>query len=154
MFFKQTSRNRCYLLLSRLQKILFNKCQIFHSEIFKDHNPINMSKINEEFINKCKEDNHNNCKLEFFCKEHNILCCACCITKIKKGGYGQHFDCDVYHIKDIKDEKRNKLKENVNNLEELNKQIEKTINKLKKIFEEINKNKEELKTKYKQYLLK
>ena len=73
--------------------------------------------------------------------DHNILCCACCNTKIKKEGYGQHHDCNVYHIKKIKDEKRNKLKENVNNLEELYKQIEKSINELKRIFEEINKNK-------------
>ena len=52
--------------------------------------------------------------MEFFCKTHNILCCVACIAKIKDGIYGQHFDCNVYHIKKIKDEKRNKLKENIN----------------------------------------
>ena len=121
-----------------------NKCQNFHSEIFENHKIINLNKLDEVFIDKCKEDNHN-CKLEFFCKDHNILCCGFCITKIKEEGYGQHHDCNVYHIKKIKDEKRNKLKENINNLEELYKQIEKSINELKRIFEEINKNKEELK---------
>ena len=128
------------------KKYFCNKCQNFHSEMFQDHNPINLNKINEVFIDKCKEDNHND-KLEFFCKEHNTLCCACCITKIKNERYGQHHDCTIFEINDIKDEKRNKLKENINNLEELFKQIEKSIEELKRIFEEINKNKEELKMK-------
>ena len=95
------------------------------------------------FINACQKENHFD-KLEFYCKDHNTLCCACCITKIKEGGYGQHFDCDVCHITKIKDEKRNKLKENINQLEVLSNQIEKSINELKIIFEEINKNKEDL----------
>ena len=46
-----------------------------------------------------------------------------------------------------KEKKRNKLKENVNYLEELYNQIDKSINKLKEIYEQINKNKEELKLK-------
>ena len=126
------------------KKYFCNKCQNHHQEILDDHKIINLNKLDEVFIDKCKEDNHIN-KLEFFCKDHNILCCLGCIAKIKEEGYGQHFDCNVYHIKKIKDEKRNKLKENVNNLEELYKQIEISINELKRIFEEINKNKEELK---------
>ena len=47
----------------------------------------------------------------------------------------------------MKDEKRNKLKENINNLEELNNKIDESINKLKEIFEQINKNKDYLKLK-------
>ena len=39
------------------------------------------------------------------------------------------------------------MKENINNLEELSKQINESINKLKEIFEQINKNKGELKSK-------
>ena len=42
-----------------------------------------------------------------------------CLCKIKEEGYGQHFDCNVTHIKEIENEKRDKLKENINNLEEL-----------------------------------
>ena len=70
-----------------------------------------------------------------------------CSSKFKNERYGQHHDCTIFEIKDIKDEKRNKLKENINNLEELYKQIDKSINELKIIFEQINKNKEELKMK-------
>ena len=128
------------------KKYFCNKCQADHSEILDDHNIINLNEKNEVFIEICKEENHNE-KLEFFCKTHNTLCCASCITKIKEKGYGQHCDCDVCHIKNIKDEKRNKLKENINNLEELNNQIEKNINELKIIFEKMNKDKEELKLK-------
>ena len=128
------------------KKYFCNKCLNFHAEILEKHKVINLNQKNEIFIDKCKEENHND-KLEFYCKEHNVLCCVACTSKIKEYGYGQHFDCKISHINDIKDEKRNKLKENINNLEELYNQIDKSINKLKEIYEQINKNKEELKLK-------
>ena len=130
----------------KCKKYMCNKCQNYHSELFEEHKTTNLNNINDIFIETCKEKNHIT-KLEFFCKEHNTLCCVSCISKLKDEGYGQHFDCDVCHIKNIKDEKKNKLKENINNLEELNNQIEKSINELKTIYEEINKNKEDLKLK-------
>ena len=123
-----------------------NKCKNFHSEILQDHQIINLDKEKEIFIDMCKENNHAN-KLEFFCKDHNTLCCVLCTSKMKDKGYGQHFDCHVCDINDIKDEKRNQLKENINNLEGLYNQTEKSIQKLKIIYEEIDKNKEELKLK-------
>ena len=73
-------------------------------------------------------------KLEFYCKNHNTLCCVSCISRIKEEGYGQHSDCDVCHIDNIKDEKKNKLKENITHLEELYNQIEKSINVLQNSF--------------------
>ena len=109
------------------KKYFCNKCQNYHQEILNDHKTINLNKLDEVFIDKCKEDNHN-CKLEFFCKDHNTLCCSACVSKIKEGGYGQHHDYDVYHITKIKDEKRNKLKDKINKLEGLSNQIEKSIN--------------------------
>ena len=96
-----------------------------------DYKIIDLNKIIGIFIEISKEENHIN-KLEFFCKKHNILCCLACICKIKEEGYGQHFDCDVCHIKNIKNEKRNKLKENINNLEILYNQIEHSIKKIKR----------------------
>ena len=147
---KKHSEIDAILYCQECKKYFCNKCQIFHSEIFTEHKAINLKEKNEVFVDICKEDNHS-CKLEFFCKGHNTLCCASCITKIKEEGYGQHCDCEVCHIKNIKNEKRNKLKENINNLEELNNQIEKNINELKKIFEQINKDKEELKLKIQKY---
>ena len=98
------------------------------------------------FTGLCKEDKHNK-ELEFFCKTHNQLCCAVCLCKIKKKKIGKHKDCDVCIIEDIKDEKINKLKENIKCLEELSSTFEESFNNLKKIFEQINNNKEELKIK-------
>ena len=128
------------------KKYWCNKCLNFHSEMFEDHKTINLNQKNEIFINKCKEENHND-KLEFYCKNHNILCCVACTSKIKEKGDGQHHDCNVNLIENIKDEKRNKLKENINSLEKLNNQIDQSINKLKEIYEQINKNKDDLKLK-------
>ena len=45
------------------------------------------------------------------------MLCAC-ISKIETNGYGQHKDCDVISIQDIKEEKKLKLKENMKYLED------------------------------------
>ena len=63
-------------------KYMCNKCFNHHQELFEDHHIYNLDKdINEIFINICKEQNHSN-KLQYFCKDHNILCCANCIVQI------------------------------------------------------------------------
>ena len=124
-----------------------NKCEIFHSKLCKNHHIFVLEKDNEDiFTGFCKNENHN-CELIFFCKNHNILCCAACVCKIKIQGFGIHKDCDICLIKDIKDEKINKLKDNIKSLEELSKTLEESINNLKIIIEKINSNKEELKLK-------
>ena len=128
------------------KKYFCNKCNNHHSEMCGDHKIIKLNHSNEVFIDTCKENNHIN-KLEFYCQEHNTLCCLACISWIKEKGYGQHSDCDVCLIENIKNEKKNKLKDNINQLEELYNQMEQSIEELKKLYEEINKNKEELKLK-------
>ena len=70
-----------------------------------------------------------------------------CFTKIKKNGKGQHTDCDVCVLNDIKEEKKNKLKENIKTLEDLSKNLEESIKKLKLFSENIDKKKEEIKLK-------
>ena len=80
------------------KKYLCNKCQNLHIELLEDHKIINLDEKKEIFIDKCKEENHPN-KLEFYCKEHNVLCCIACTAKFKEEGYGQHSDCNVTHIK-------------------------------------------------------
>ena len=123
-----------------------NKCENYHSKLFGDHNSFNSNiNINEIFTGNCKEIEHNN-KLKYYCKNHNILCCEACITKIKEKGYGQHTECDICLLDNIKDEKK-KLAENIKILEELSSKVENSINELKKIIENINDNKEELKLK-------
>ena len=128
------------------KKYFCNKCQNFHSDFFEKHTLINLEKDDPDniFIDICKEQNHPN-KLDFYCKNHNVLCCAACCMKLKDDIYGKHKDCDVCFIKDIKVEKKNKLKENINLLEEMSKNFEKNLNELKNLYEKIIANKEELK---------
>ena len=127
------------------------KCEISHSDLFyqKNHILINLDKdkeINDIFTGYCKENSHLE-KLEFFCKNHNKLCCSSCIIKIKKEGKGQHANCDICLIEDIKDEKNKIFKKNIEILEELSNNIYKAINELKDMFEKIKENKDELKVK-------
>jgi len=130
------------------KRYMCNKCINYHNNGFlKNHLLYDINKNLEDiFTGFCKEENHN-IKLEYLCKTHNKLCCGLCVCKIKDEIYGQHKDCDVCKIKDIKDEKKNKLGENIKFLEELSKNLQITIKELKKVLEEVNKNKEELKLK-------
>ena len=94
------------------QVYMCNKCESFHSKLCKNHHWFNLEKnISEIFTGFCIEGNHMG-KLEYFCKNHNILCCGFCITKIKGKEKGQHKDCDVCFIEEIKEEKKNKFSEN------------------------------------------
>ena len=125
-----------------------NKCITNHDEVLDFHHKYNLNEhnINEIFTGICKESKHKD-ELDFYCKNHNQLCCAACLSKIKDKGNGQHTDCNVCLIEEIKDEKKNKLKENIKYLEDCSFKIENSINELKKIFEEIQGAKEELKMK-------
>ena len=126
---------------------LCNKCENHHSELFDNHHQYKLDeKIKEIFTGFCQEKGHLN-KLVYYCKTHNKLCCAECIINIKHEGNGFHKDCSICIIEEIKDKKKNKLNENILNLNELSKTLEESINKLKNIFEKINENKEELKLK-------
>ena len=123
------------------------KCESFHSKLLPNHKIYDIDKINLDELSQevCKQEKHN-LELQYFCKNHNILCCAKCITKIKNKGNGLHKDCDIYTIEEIKEEKVNMLNKNINNLELLSKNLEESINKLKVIFEKLSKNKEDVKT--------
>ena len=124
-----------------------NKCEKFHSELFKNSHHIenikdkNMSII---FTGLCKETNHSGA-LIYFCKNHNKLCCAFCITKIKDDKNGQHKECDVCPIKDIEKEKKNNLKINIENLEKLSLNLQQSINEIKNLYETVEKDKEKMK---------
>ena len=110
------------------------KCSIFHSKLFEIHKIINLNvDENKIFTGICKEKNHNN-ELEYYCKDHNMLCCAACISKIKSKGNGNHADCQICNIVEIETKKKNKLKENITYLEELSKTLEQSIKDLKNIF--------------------
>ena len=126
---------------------LCNKCQNHHLELFQNHHEYKFDKnFTDIFSGFCKEKNHFD-KLEFFCNNHNVLCCTACISKIKIKGKGQHTDCNVCTIEDVKKEKRKKLKENIKYLEDLSDTFQQSINELKIIFDKICEKKEEFKLK-------
>ena len=127
---------------------LCNKCSNNHLEYLESHPLYNLAENNNQeiFTGLCQELNHKD-SLMFYCKNHNKLCCAACLSKKKVNGYGQHSDCEVCLIKDIKDEKKNKLKENIKYLEDISINLNNSIKELKELFEKIDKKKEELKSK-------
>ena len=110
-----------------------NKCSNLHLELFENHCKYDLGKDKISFFTGiCQEKNHKD-ELNFYCKNHNILCCAACISKIKGGGYGQHTDCDVCFIEKIKDEKKLNLDNNLKYLEEFTLKEDKSFLELKKI---------------------
>jgi len=121
-----------------------NKCDNTHSNLCPNHNQYNIDQdIKVIFTGYCKHENHPN-KLEYFCKTHNELCCAACLCKLNMNGDGEHKDCDVCSIKDIKDEKKNALNNNIKKLEEISATFEESIKEIKSLSDKINKKKEEL----------
>ena len=142
---KQHSEIYATIFCQKCEIYMCNKCEKIHSEYCQNHIPYSLNKdIKNNFTGLCKIENHWS-KLVYYCKDHNQLCCAACITKIKGKGNGQHTDCNICFIEEIKDIKKNKLEENIKRLEELSENIEKSINEIKIIFEKLNKSKEELK---------
>ena len=142
---KKHSEINAVIYCMECKRYFCNKCKNSHGDLFEDHHFTNIDKnMNEIFTGYCSENNHN-IVLEYFCKTHNQLCCAACITKIKGDGKGQHSNCEICLLKEIKEEKESKLKDNINILQNLYYKLDETINSLKQLFEEINHKKEELK---------
>ena len=105
-------------------------------------------KINETLPEFCQEENHHSNKLEYFCKNHNMLCCVACISKIRSKGNGQHSECKIYNVEDILPKKIKRFKENINNLEMLLKRHQQLLKEIEINFREFN-NKKDLKQKIK-----
>ena len=122
-----------------------NKCDKIHSNLLKHHHKYSLDKdINEIFTGLCLMPNHS-LKLEYYCKTHNQLCCAACIAKIKYKGNGQHKDCEIYKIIEIKNIKKENLDKNMKKLDELSQKLEPNIKEIKDIYEKLNERKEKLK---------
>lgn len=120
---------------------LCNKCKQHHSELFKSHSE-NILDKDSNILSKYCRDEHHNVEFEYFCKTHNQLCCAKCISKFVQKGSGKHSKCDLCIIEEIKDKKKEILNENIKVLEELSKNLNNSIDDLKKLFLKINEEKE------------
>ena len=139
--------NNAILFCYDCKIFMCNKCEKHHSELFRNHQQFKLDKdITEIFTGYCNEENHSD-ELTYFCKTHNKLCCAKCITKIKGEKNGQHTDCDICFVKDIENDKKNKLNKTIKILEELSINLEQTINDIKKLFTKMNENQEKIKEK-------
>ena len=126
---KEHSETNANSYCANCRLFMCNKCENYHSNLFSTHHQTFILEKNnaEIFTGFCGEKEHKH-ELEFFCKTHNQLCCVECISKIKKKNFGNHKDCEVCLIEDIKDEKLNKLSENIKYLEDLSKDINESIN--------------------------
>ena len=138
---KKHRENDAIILCKDCQIYMCRICHKHHSELFDNHD-IKVLKNNENidintiFTGFCKEESHSD-NLDYFCKNHNNLCCAACISKIKSKGNGQHTDCDVCNLDQIKEEKEKILKENIKLLEDLSNQFENLMEELKTNFEKV-----------------
>ena len=121
-----------------------NKCDKVHSTLFKNHSLYQLNKDEDIFTGYCQEKNHPN-KLEYFCKTHNQFCCATCVVKFNKKGEGQHKDCDVCYIEDIKEEKKKELIKNIKILEDFENKFGESLKEIKEMFHKIETDKENLK---------
>ena len=145
--FQEHGEINAFFYCGECQIYMCNKCEIFHSKLLQKHQTLNLENENGDiFTGFCEEENHNN-KLEYFCKTHNKLCCVACIAKIKKNNNGTHKDCEIFIIEDIKEEKKNKIKDNIKKLEDISKNFEEKISILNSFFEKIKKDKEDIKLK-------
>ena len=65
-----------------------SKCEKVHLGLCQKHHSFTLDKdISFLFTGYCKVENHQN-ELNFFCKDHNELRRAICISRIKRKGYG------------------------------------------------------------------
>ena len=145
---KEHKNINAQIYCKKCEIFMCNKCEVHHSKLFENHQNFILNNNIEEFFDEfCEEETHNLFKLKYFCKTHNKLCCAACITKIKGKNDGQHNDCKVCCVEDIKEEKKKSLKENIKILEELSLKFNESFNEIKNKYEQINKNKEEIKLK-------
>ena len=126
------------------------KCKDYHNNLInRNHNQI----FNKENNEICLEKNHQE-KLEYFCRTHNKLCCRACVTKIKGLGNGQHSECDICFVKDITDERKNILEQNIIYLKNNRTTFDSLINKLKQAYKEISDKKEKLKIRIQKFFTK
>ena len=145
---KKHSEINAILFCPECRKYLCNKCHNLHSELFDNHHSYNLDKnLKDIFTGFCKQQKHNQYKLQFFCKIHNELCCMACLCKYDEKENGQHKNCDICKLEDIKSEKKNNLNENIKILEEFLNELKQSIKEIQILFEKMNENKEKLKIK-------
>ena len=137
---EQTATNFCF----KCNKFLCETCSTSHCDTNPKHNLFSVDKdLNLNFTGYCTEGNHPN-KLDYYCFTHNNLCCAACLCKIKDRGDGQHTECKVCHIDQIKGEKKRKLNDNLKLLKKFSLNMKKILKDIRTFYEHINPIKEDI----------
>ena len=122
-----------------------NQCLNYHSKLFKNHHIINISEnIENIFTGFCKEENHSSCKLDYFCKLHNLLCCSLCI---EKNSNSKHTNCTICRIEEIKEEKKLNFENNIKTLENISNNMNESVDKIKNYYDKVQEIKENMKSK-------
>ena len=117
--FEKHKENNANLYCQECKIYMCNNCEKHHSELFLYHHQYKINKeLDEIFTGLCQENNHFY-ELKYFCKNHNKLCCSECITNFKGKDHGQHTNCNICSIEDIKINKKEKIIENIKTLENL-----------------------------------
>ena len=70
-----------------------------------------------------------------------------CLCKFDEKKNGQHKNCDICMLEEIKNEKKNNLKQNIKFLEVFLHELDQSIKEIQVIFEKMNENKEKIKLK-------
>ena len=136
---EQTATNYCF----KCNKFLCETCSTSHFDANPKHNLFSVEKdLNLNFTGFCTEGHPN--KLDYYCSTHNNLCCAACLCKINDKGDGQHTECNVCYIGDIKEEKKSKLIDNLKLLKKFSLNIKKMLKDIGNIFERTNPIKEDI----------
>ncbi len=73
--FKEHSEVDAEIYCQDCKIYMCNKCQSHHSQLFNSHHSYSLDKKDVIFTGMCKEKNHS-MTLDYFCKNHNQLCCA------------------------------------------------------------------------------
>lgn len=82
------------------------KCENMHSILFPNHNTFNIKENSDQILSGLCQINNHLKTLKYYCKTHNLLCCASCISKIKDNENGQHSECVICNIEEIVEEKK------------------------------------------------
>ena len=137
---EQTATNFCF----KCKKFLCETCSTSHYDTNPKHNLFSVDKdLHLNFTGFCNEGNHPN-KLDYYCSTHNNLCCAACLCKLKENGDGQHTECKVCYIGDIKEEKKKLLNANLKLLKKFSINIKKMLMDINNIYDRVNPIKESI----------
>ena len=133
--------NQAISYCQKCEVYLCEECDTFHSKLLAKHkgyiNTINNNVKNNIFTGLCQENNHSK-PLEYFCEDHNKLCCSECIRKEELIFEGFHKDCNICPLKEIKNMKKDKIKECYESLENISKTIKPSIEQFKKLYKSKN----------------